>query len=74
MPPILESVHVIRSRGWKCLLRDVLQIIHFFVAMGLLWAGIVEFIRNPPFFDAYGDATSAQNELPTGLFEVMAYV
>jgi len=37
--------------------------------MGFLWAGIVEFIRNPPYFDAYGDA-SALHDLPEGLFEV----
>lgn len=36
--------------------------------MGFLWAGIVEFIKNPPYFDAYGDA-STQNNLPEGLFE-----
>ena len=70
MPPILESIHHIQSRGWKRLCFDVVQILHFLVAMCLLWAGIVEFIRDPPIFDAYGDATSTQNELPTGLFEV----
>ena len=68
MPPILAT----GSRGrktWKEYFYDALQVAHFLIAMGFLWAGIVEFIRNPPYFDAYGDATSL-NDLPEGLFEV----
>lgn len=46
-----------------------LQIFHFLVVLGFLWAGLVEFVRNPPFFDAYGDAAT-RNSLPPDLFEV----
>lgn len=45
------------------------HVLHFLVVLGFLWAGIVEFISNPPFFDAYGDAAT-RNSLPEGLFEV----
>ena len=69
MPPILASPRLLRHKSWKELFFDVLQVFHFLVAMGFLWAGIVEFIRNPPYFDAYGDAT-ALNDLPEGLFQV----
>ena len=47
-----------------------LQILHFGVVMFYLWAGLVEFINNPPFFDAYGDALSGLNKLPEGVFAV----
>ncbi|XP_031549201.1 uncharacterized protein LOC116286767 [Actinia tenebrosa] len=57
-----------RSRSKKEWLSDVIQIIHFLIVIGYLWAGLVEFIRNPPFFDAYGDAAT-RNSLPEGLFE-----
>lgn len=46
-----------------------LQLIHFLIVMAYLWAGLVEFINNPPFFDAYGDAIS-ENRLPEGIFQV----
>ena len=46
-----------------------LQIFHFVIAMCYLWAGMVEFIRNPPYFDAYGDA-GISTALPSGLFKV----
>ncbi len=46
-----------------------LQILHFLISMGYLWAGFVEFIRNPPFFVAYGDA-GTNVHLPPGLFKV----
>lgn len=58
-----------RSRSRKEWASDILQIFHFLVVLGYLWAGLVEFIRNPPFFDAYGDAAT-RNSLPEGLFEV----
>lgn len=58
-----------RSRSKKEWLSDILQVFHFLVVIGFLWAGLVEFIRNPPFFDAYGDAAT-RNSLPKGLFEV----
>lgn len=45
-----------------------LQLIHFLIVMAYLWAGLVEFINNPPFFDAYGDAIS-ENRLPEGIFQ-----
>ena len=70
MPPILASTRLWRRKSWKEAFFDVLQVFHFLVAMGFLWAGIVEFIRNPPYFDAYGDA-STLNDLPEGLFEVL---
>lgn len=47
-----------------------LQVIHFGIVMFYLWAGLVEFINNPPFFDAYGDALSGLNKLPEGVFAV----
>ena len=68
MPPILATGSR-RRKTWKEYFYDTLQVVHFLIAMGFLWAGIVEFIRNPPYFDAYGDA-SALNDLPEGLFEV----
>ncbi|XP_066930762.1 uncharacterized protein [Clytia hemisphaerica] len=46
----------------------VLQFLHFGVVMFYLWAGLVEFINNPPFFDAYGDALTNMNKLPEGIF------
>lgn len=67
MPPILAT----NPRGRKTCkdyFFDGLQVVHFVIAMGFLWAGIVEFIRNPPYFDAYGDAATL-NDLPKGLFE-----
>lgn len=67
MPPILANLR--RRKTWKETFFDALQVVHFLVAMGFLWAGIVEFIKNPPYFDAYGDA-STLNDLPEGLFEV----
>lgn len=67
MPPILATGSR-RRRTWKEYFYDALQVVHFLIAMGFLWAGVVEFIRNPPYFDAYGDA-SALNDLPEGLFE-----
>lgn len=48
----------------------VLQIIHFLIVMGFIWAGFVEFINNPPFFDAYGDAIVVSKYLPEGIFVV----
>ena len=48
----------------------ILQIIHFGIVMFYLWAGLVEFINNPPFFDAYGDALTGMNKLPEGIFAV----
>ena len=45
------------------------QLLHFLISMCYLWAGIVEFIRNPPYFDAYGDADS-HIDLPSNIFEV----
>jgi len=55
--------------NWKLeKLQLFLQIIHFLIVMFYLWAGIVEFINNPPFFDAYGDALS-KNKLPEGIFQ-----
>lgn len=45
-----------------------LQILHFGIVMFYLWAGLVEFINNPPFFDAYGDALVNLNKLPQGIF------
>eukprot|EP00112_Aurelia_sp_Birch-Aquarium-sp1_P003015 Seg1338.4 transcript_id=Seg1338.4/GoldUCD/mRNA.D3Y31 product="hypothetical protein" protein_id=Seg1338.4/GoldUCD/D3Y31 len=44
------------------------QVFHFLISMCYLWAGVVEFIRNPPYFDAYGDADS-HIDLPPKLFE-----
>ena len=70
MPPILANLR--GRKTWKEAFFDVLQVFHFLVAMAFLWAGIVEFIKNPPYFDAYGDA-STQNNLPEGLFEVKVY-
>ena len=70
MPPILASTRLWRRKTCKEAFFDVLQVLHFLVAMGFLWSGIVEFIRNPPYFDAYGDA-STLNDLPEGLFEVL---
>ena len=70
MPPILASPPSLnRRKTWKEVFFDGLQVFHFLVAMSFLWAGIVEFIKNPPYFDAYGDA-STQNNLPEGLFKV----
>ena len=69
MPPILVSSSNRRKKTCKELFYNALQVVHFFLAMGFLWAGIVEFIKNPPYFDAYGDA-STRNDLPEGLFEV----
>lgn len=46
----------------------ILQVIHFGIVMFYLWAGLVEFINNPPFFDAYGDALAGLNKLPEGIF------
>lgn len=69
MPPILASPGVRRRKTWKDVFFDALQVFHFLVAMAFLWAGIVEFIKNPPYFDGYGDA-STLNDLPEGLFEV----
>lgn len=68
MPPILASMRISRHKTCKENLFNVLQVFHFLVAMGFLWAGIVEFIKNPPYFDAYGDA-STRNDLPQGLFQ-----
>ena len=68
MPPILAT-GLRRHKTWKEYFFDTLQVVHFLIAMGFLWAGVVEFIRNPPYFDAYGDATTL-NDLPEGLFEV----
>ena len=45
------------------------QVLHFLVSAGYLWAGIVEFIRNPPFFDAYGDAGTSI-DVPRGYVKV----
>ncbi|KAL9980496.1 hypothetical protein ACROYT_G009096 [Oculina patagonica] len=67
MPPILAT-GLRRRKTWKEYFYDALQVVHFLLAMGFLWAGFVEFIRNPPYFDAYGDA-STLNDLPEGLFE-----
>ena len=53
--------------GRKCTF--LFQILHFLISMCYLWAGVVEFIRNPPYFDAYGDADS-HIDLPPNLFEV----
>jgi len=50
-----------------------LQVIHFAIVMFYLWAGLVEFINNPPFFDAYGDALSSMNKLPQGIFTVSVF-
>jgi hypothetical protein len=58
-----------RNRTKNEWLSDALQLVHFLIVVGFLWAGLVEFIRNPPFFDAYGDAAT-RNSLPEGLFEV----
>eukprot|EP00794_Sanderia_malayensis_P001086 gene1086-427_t len=59
-------------RCWReNLKRDLcifLQFFHFLLSMAYLWAGVVEFVRNPPFFDAYGDAT-ASIDLPRGFFQ-----
>ena len=55
------------------MLSDAVQVLHFVVAMSFLWAGLVEFIRNPPYFDAYGDAVT-RNELPEDLFEASVSV
>ncbi len=59
--------------NWKARLKRnlgiCLQVLHFLISMGYLWAGVVEFIRNPPFFDAYGDATESI-DLPQGFFKV----
>lgn len=68
MPPILAT-GLRRRKTCKDYLSDALQVFHFLVAMCFLWAGLVEFIRNPPYFDAYGDAATL-NDLPKGLFEV----
>lgn len=68
MPPILAT-GLLRRKTCKEYAFDALQVVHFLVAMAFLWAGIVEFIRNPPYFDAYGDAATL-NDLPKGLFEV----
>lgn len=68
MPPILASLRISRRRTCQEAFFDVLQVIHFLVAMCFLWAGIVEFVKNPPYFDAYGDA-SVRSDLPQGLFQ-----
>ena len=70
MPPILASLRISRRRTCQEAFFDVLQVIHFLVAMCFLWAGIVEFVKNPPYFDAYGDA-SVRSDLPQGLFQVL---
>ncbi|KXJ27774.1 uncharacterized protein LOC110233584 [Exaiptasia diaphana] len=57
-----------RKRSIKEWLYFSVHLLHFLTVLGFLWAGIVEFIRNPPFFDAYGDAAT-RNSLPEGLFE-----
>lgn len=67
MPPILATGFR-RRRTFRDYFFDTLQVVHFLIAMGFLWAGVVEFIRNPPYFDAYGDAATL-NDLPIGLFE-----
>ncbi|XP_032225545.2 uncharacterized protein LOC5501320 isoform X1 [Nematostella vectensis] len=67
MPPILELL-TLRRRSRMEWFYDIIQVFHFMVVMVFLWAGLVEFIRDPPFFDAYGDAAT-RNELPEGLFE-----
>ena len=71
MPPILATGFR-RRRTFRDYFFDALQVVHFLIAMGFLWAGVVEFIRNPPYFDAYGDAATL-NDLPIGLFEVKRF-
>lgn len=68
MPPILATGFR-RRRNFRDYFFDALQVVHFLIAMGFLWAGVAEFIRNPPYFDAYGDAATL-NDLHKGLFEV----
>ena len=38
--------------------------------MTFLWAGVVEFINHPPYFDAYGDAKKNTDELPRNIMHV----
>lgn len=45
----------------------ILQCLHFAVSMTFLWAGVVEFINHPPYFDAYGDAKKNTDELPRNI-------
>ena len=40
------------------------QFLHFCISMFFLWAGVVEFINHPPYFDAYGDAKKNIDRLP----------
>ena len=49
----------------------VLQVIHFGIVMVYLWAGLVEFIQSPSYFDGYGDA-AVHNKLPDQLIKVRA--
>ena len=51
-------------------LKFLLQCLHFAISMTFLWAGIVEFINHPPYFDAYGDAKKNTDELPKNIMHV----
>ena len=48
----------------------LLQCLHFCISMCFLWAGVVEFIHHPPYFDAYGDAKKNIDKLPDNIMHV----
>ena len=54
--------------GKRCLF--LLQCLHFCISMCFLWAGFVEFINHPPYFDAYGDAKKDIDKLPDNIMNV----
>ena len=62
--------------GTKCFcgkkLTLALQVLHFGISMFFLWAGLVEFVNHPPYFDAYGDAEKRSDLLPR-LFKVNCF-
>jgi len=46
----------------------IIQFLHFVMVMVYLWAGLVEFIQSPSYFDGYGDA-AVHNKLPSQLLK-----